>query len=128
MIFQVRQPHVIANAAHGNIPARIQINTVAEVGQVLVGGVLLPGLISDKSDTVKSKLSRFAVLHAGTPLTPVVLPILRYLLIEAIEALLLLVKGFPEFFPRQLTEPFVIVAVVDAARELLQVWCLGREQ
>src|ERR1700716_1633915 len=70
MIPCIGEPDIIANTAHGHVPARIQVNIVVVVYEVLVGcGVLLGKLIFDKCDAVKTLQSWFTMVHPYTPLT-----------------------------------------------------------
>ena len=122
MIPCIWQPDIITNTAHGDVPARIQVDIVVDAGQVPIGCRVLPGwLVFDEGDAVETEPDRFALLQPWLLHATVVLPILTYDLVEAIEGLLVLVKGFPEFFVKELGEPVVIVAIVDAACELCQV-------
>src|SRR5712692_4509262 len=119
MIPCIGQPDIVTNTANGDIPAGIQVNIVVEVYQALVGcGELLRRLIFDERDAVKTLQSWFAVFHLCTPLATIVLPILPHHLIETIQGLLLLVKSFSEFSPKELSKPVVVITVVHVAVQL----------
>src|SRR5260370_16762129 len=107
------------NSADDDVAGEIQIDIVVEVCQVSVCcGALLGRLIFGERDAVKTLQSWFAMVHPYTPLAPLVLPILQYHLIEPIQGMLLLVKGFPEFFPGEMSKPVVIITVVYVAVQL----------
>src|SRR5713101_4366074 len=124
MITCIRESDIIANTAHGDVPAWIQVNIVVKVGQVRVGCPDLAGrLIFGERDAVKTLHSWLALFHPYTPLPCEMLPILHDHLIVAMQQALLLVEGFSEFLCDELGERFVVIPVVHVACELRRVRC-----
>src|ERR1700681_394628 len=124
MITCIGEPNIIANTAHGHVPARIQVDMVVEADQLLIGcGMLLRRLIFDECDAVKTLHSWFAMLQPHTPLACVMLPILYDHLIEPIQGVPLLVECLSEFFHGEMSKPVVVIPVVYVAVQLRRVWC-----